>query len=97
MIRPEIITATATEVSTASANTSEEALAANEDRVYALFVNDSTKVMYLRLGETAVQHKGIRLNASGGNYELNLTNLYRGVVNVICEEADKVLMITEGV
>lgn len=93
---PIITTMTATEVSTASANTSEAALVANDDRYYALFVNDSNKPMYLRLGETAVQHEGILLAASGGSYETNWTNLYQGVVNVICEEADKVLIITEG-
>ena len=95
-IRPEITTATATEVSIATGSTSEAALAANEDRIYAIFVNDSDTAMYLRLGETAVEHEGILL-ASGGNYEINLTNLFRGVVNVICVSSGKVLMITEGV
>lgn len=91
---PIIATMTATEAT--ASTTSATALAANDDRLYALFVNDSNKVMYLRLGETAIQHEGIYLAASGGSYEINWTNLYQGVVNVICEEAGKVLMITEG-
>jgi len=95
MILNAITTMTATEATATTA--SGTALAANADRIYAIFVNDSDKVMYLRLGETAVQHEGIRIAASGGSYEITKDNLYRGEVNVICEEADKVLMITEGV
>jgi len=96
-IRPEITTMAATEVSIVAGSTSEAALAANEDRVYAIFINDSDTAMYLRLGETAVEHEGILLAASGGSFEINLTNLYRGVVNVICASSGKVLMINEGV
>lgn len=92
---PTIITMTATELSTAE-NTSEVALAANDDRLYALFINDSNTVIYLRLGETAVQHEGIYLSANGGSYEINWTNLYKGAVNAICANSGKVLMITEG-
>lgn len=93
---PIIVTMTGTEVTIATASTSEAALVANNDRYYALFQNDSDAVMYLRLGETAVANQGIRLSANGGWYEMNWTNLYQGVVNVICTVAGKVLTITEG-
>ncbi len=73
------------------------ALAANVDRTYALFVNDSDTNIYLRLGEAAVANEGIRLNANGGSYEINLQNLYRGAVYAIASSADKNLMVTEGV
>lgn len=93
----EIATPLATEVSIDTGSLSEVALAANPERVYALFINDSDAVMYLRLGETAVAHEGILLAITGGSYEITLDNLYRGVVNVICASSGKVLMITEGV
>jgi len=92
-----ITTPLATEVAISSGDTSEAALAANTNRVYALFINDSDTVMYLRLGETSVDHEGIRLSASGGSYEINSLNLYKGLVNVICETSGKILLVTEGV
>lgn len=88
---------TGTEVPIATASTSEVALAANPARVYAFFQNDSDTVMYIREGETAVEHEGKRLGAEGGWHEINKNNLYRGVVNVICSATGKVLMVTEGV
>lgn len=93
---PTINTMTTTEISTAANNTSETALAANDDRLYALLQNDSTVVMYIALGQTAVQHEGIRLAASGGSYEITWANLYHGAINVICANSGKILMITEG-
>lgn len=93
----EITTMTATEVSIDTGSLSEVALAANRERVYALFINDSDTAMYLRLGETAVAHEGILLAVTGGSFEMTLDNLYRGVVNVICASSGKVLMINEGV
>ena len=48
--------------------TSQEALALNHERMYAMFINDSTNVIYLRLGETAIANEGIRLNSAGGSY-----------------------------
>jgi hypothetical protein len=74
-------------------------LAANPDRAYALFVNDSDTVMYLSFGPAAVANAGIRLNANGGSYELEGNTLWRGVVNAILASAGsaKQLLVTEGV
>lgn len=96
-VKNVITTPLATEVPINAGNTSETALAANANRVYALFINDSDTVMYLRLGEVSVDHEGIRLNASGGSYEINSLNLYRGVANIICATSGKILLVTEGV
>lgn len=79
--------------------TSGEALAANADRRYALFVNDSDTVIYIFLGGTAVANRGIRLNANGGSYEISakLGSLYLGVINAIHGGAgNKLLLVTEG-
>ena len=92
-----ITTPLATEVSISTGNTSEAALAANANRVYALFVNNSDTKMYIRLGETSIDNEGIPLIANGGFYEITAVNLYRGLVNVICATSGKILLVTEGV
>jgi len=75
-------------------------LAANANRKYALLVNDSDAVIYIKLGAAAVANQGIRINAAGGNYEMSslLGNLYTGVINGIHAGAgNKALLMTEGV
>lgn len=72
------------------------ALALNEDRRFAVFVNDSDETIYLNLTGTAVMNQGIRLNANGGSYEINSTNLYTGIVTAICASGAKNLCVTEG-
>lgn len=80
-------------------NTTTTALAANASRVYALLVNDSDEVIYIKLGAAAVLNQGIRLNASGGSYEMSrqVGNLYTGAINAICASGSKKLLVTEGV
>ena len=75
------------------------ALAANANRLYAMFINDGTEPIYLKLGVAGVMNQGIRLNASGGSYEMSreLGNLYVGAVNGICASGGMTLLVTEGV
>lgn len=84
--------------SVAVQTTTTEALAANGDREYACFTNNSNKPIYLAFGNDAEMNKGIRLNAEGGSYEMSreLGNLYQGAVNAIAEGGDKVLCVQEG-
>jgi len=89
-------THTAVTVTTASG----AALAANTSRKYALFINDSDTVIYLKLGAAAVANQGIRLNAAGGSYEMTapMGNLFTGAVNAIHGgTGNKTLLVTEGV
>lgn len=79
------------------AATSTSALAANTSRKYAVFVNDSDEAIYLGLGAAAVLNKGIRLNASGGSYEINALNLFTGIVYAICTSGNKILCVMECV
>ena len=77
-----------------------EVLASNANRLYALLVNDSDTVIYIKLGAAAVANQGIRINANGGNYEMSamLGNLYTGAINGIhAGTGNKVLLMTEGV
>ncbi len=71
-------------------------LAANAARIFAQFVNDSDEVIYLDLSATAVMNEGIRLNANGGAFEINHTNLYTGAITAICATGGKNLTVTEG-
>ena len=41
----------------------------NQSRLRVTIVNDSTNIVYLMKGRTAVSGDGIRLNANGGSYE----------------------------
>ena len=79
--------------------TSTAALAANANRLYALLVNDSDTTIYIKLGAAAVVNEGIRLNASGGSYELSEKegNLYTGAINAICASGGKKILVLEGV
>ena len=63
--------------------TSTVLLAANANRVSAVFVNNSDVDISLSLGGTPVVGAGIILKAGGGCYEINRTNLYVGAVKAI--------------
>ena len=86
---------TATNSKVTVAATTTEVLEADDTRVFARITNDSDEVIYLALGEDAVMNKGIRLNAGGGNFEINATNMFRGTVNAICLSGSKNLCFTE--
>lgn len=55
----------------------------NRHRTAAWLINNSTVVIYLGLDRPATITSGIRLNAAGGSFEINFTNLFRGAVNAI--------------
>jgi len=75
--------------------TQEKILDNNPARRYCLLVNDSDSVAYIKLGVPAVANEGIRLNASGGSFEINATNLWAGEIYAVSTGASKKLMITE--
>ena len=77
------------------AATTTEVLEADDKRVFARISNDSDEVIYLALGEDAVENQGIRI-AVNGHFEINSTNLYTGAINAICASGSKVLSVTNG-
>ena len=88
---------TLTHTTASVGTTSVVALAANDDRLYAKFVNDSDTIVYLNIGGTAVANKGVRLNANGGEFEMYVgKNLGRGTVSAISSAASKNLLVLEG-
>lgn len=80
--------------------TSQQVLAANPDRKYAMLINDSDTVIYIKIGAPAVVGEGIRLNPNGGSYEMSsaIGNLHTGAINAIHGgTGTKNLLIAEGV
>jgi hypothetical protein len=92
------ITTVTHSVATAGVATS-AMLAANANRKYALIVNDSDTVIYIKIGAAAVLNQGIRINANGGSYEMSnaIGNLNTGAINGIASAAAKNVIVTEGV
>lgn len=90
---------TVTHTAVTAAATTTKALSANDKRKSAVFINDSDEVIYLAFGVNAALNTGIRLNASGGNYEMSqlIGNLYQGQINCISTSGSKKLLVTEGV
>ena len=88
------ITHTSTSTS-ASANI--KLLDSDADRQYALIENDSDTIVYVGLtsaSSTVVANTGIRINASGGTYEIDQDNLYTGEVWMATTTASKNILIT---
>lgn len=87
--------ATTTKVTVGSSST--PVLSANPDRKYLALVNDSDEVIYVDLSSTAVANEGIRLNASGGSFVMEIGNsMYIGAIAAICASGSKNLTVTEG-
>jgi len=42
-------------------------------------------------------NKGIRLNAAGGSFEINSTNVFQGIVYAISTSGAKNIVVMEGV
>ena len=65
------------------ATTSTLVAATSNNRGYLLIQNDSDVTIYVALNAAAELNKGIRLNAGGGSYEINFTNLFTGPIYAI--------------
>ncbi len=57
--------------------------ASNKHRTAFWIVNTSAVAMNIGLGWPAVVGRGIHLNAGGGAFELNKTNLFKGDIYII--------------
>lgn len=83
-------------------SSSQQALAYNAARKYALLVNDSDTAIYVALAGTstgaAAAQTGIRINANGGSFEMGsgIGNLFIGWIMALSTAASKNLLITEG-
>lgn len=70
--------------------------ATSSTRQYIAIVNDGSNVVYLKLSDSpAVINSGIRLNASGGSYEINSENMYTGSITAIADGGTSIITFTE--
>ncbi len=84
--------------SIALSDVSKQILASNALRISAEITNDAVVPMYLALGATAVVNKGIRLNANGGEYKIDLNNLFTGAINAVSSsDIQEVICVVEKV
>jgi len=75
--------------------TSVEVMPESKTRRYAIFCNQSSNVIYLQFGVNVAATEGVRLNANGGAYEINLTNPYHGRIYAIASGASSTLSMVE--
>lgn len=99
-VTPSVIT-TSTKGGVTATTTSSTALAANASRLDAVITNTGTSLCYIARGATATAGQGIPLNpgsatTAGGSYNMNSTNLYRGIITVITASGTTTLAISEG-
>ena len=79
-------------------------LASNNARAYALIMNDSDTAIYLGFGGTLggtlpdvmTTLVGVRLNASGGSFQIDWSNLWQGAIYALTSAASKNLQVVEG-
>lgn len=84
-----------TRLSASCGTSSSVIVATSSARSYLVLVNDSANTVYLSLGTPAVGSQGIRLNGSGGSYEMDSEGLYPGAVHCIASSTS-VITITEA-
>ena|SRR3990167_7189199 len=86
-------------------NNAQIILPRNNNRKYAIIVNDSSVAVYIHLrnfdsnnaASTTVRNGiGIRLNASGGNYEILPENLYIGDIWIASTTATQTIYVAES-
>ena len=87
------IATSTTSTNVASSATSVSLLAANSDRKFASFRNDSTAIAYIELGATATTSSAYRLDPQGF---LSLDN-YTGAISCIWASANGFMRVSEGV
>lgn len=77
-------------------NTTTAILTANQKRRHLLLQNDSDEIIYVSFGKAAVLHEGVRLAASGGQFEMFGDLVYGHAINAICTSGSKKLLVTWG-
>lgn len=80
---------------TTLSTSSKEVIPPNKHRTGAWLVNDGTVAVYLALGRDAAVNSGIRLNPSGGSFELNKTNLWKGSIRAVAVSGTPVITAFE--
>jgi hypothetical protein len=72
-------------------------LPANPQRKHLVLINKGSEPIYINYGLVATAEHGITLMPSGGSYEINTTNLYKGALSAISEDSGSILTGIESV
>jgi hypothetical protein len=72
-------------------------LPANPQRKHLVLINKGSEPIYINYGLVATVEHGITLMPSGGSYELNTTNLYKGVLSAVSNGSGSILTGIESV
>lgn len=91
----EVTSSTSSVTSVGSSATSVNLLASNANRKNATFYNDSTQILYLKLGATASNTSYTVQIQPGGYYELPAGKIYTGAIDGIWAAANGNARITE--
>lgn len=86
-------TSTLSNVSSSATNVT--LLASNANRLNAAIFNDSTQILYVKLGTTASTSSYTVQIAAGGYYELPTVNIYTGIIDGIWASANGNARVTE--
>lgn len=95
-VKQAIVITTATPATVSVTTTSGTVLAANAARKDAVITNYGTVGCFLARGATAVAGQGIYLAPSGGAYNIDANNLYRGAITAITASGTASLSVSEG-
>jgi hypothetical protein len=91
----EIASTTSTVTSVASSATNVTLLSSNSSRKNAMFYNDSTQILYLKLGTTASSTSYTVQLVAGAYFELPIGKIYTGEIDGIWASANGNCRITE--
>ena len=80
----------------ATVTTTSSVIAPASNRQAMAIVNTGSVPCYLSLSGVATSGKGIYLAASGGFYNIDLTNRYRGAISAITASGTTTLSMSEG-
>ena len=85
-----------THSSASMSNSSATVLAANTNRRYVLLQNIGGVDVWCNFSATAVANTGFRLDANGGIFEMNSSNIYMGIITGITGSGTTTVLVTEG-
>ncbi len=72
-------------------------LPANPQRKHLVLINKGSEPIYINYGLVSTAEYGITLMPAGGSYELNTTNLYKGVLSAVSQSSGSILTGIESV
>jgi len=85
----------AVDLKIALSTSQKQILGKNPQRTYCLIVNPSDEEVFLSMGIPATVDRGIPLLTAGSNYEINLTNPWRGSISAVSKAGTPNITVVE--